>query len=327
MHSISIAIPVYNQSASIRDAIESAVHAVAGFPNAEVVVSENYSDDGTREAVNEYSNIVRIVRPPEHVGMVENWNFAVSQCRNEWIGMLSGDDRIYRNYIPALRKALLKDQDAVFAFGGWNSVNTSTGKTTPRRVLSLRATTNGSTAMASLARGPKACFSSYCFRKDCFLELGGFPSEYKLVMDWILQFRLASKGSFVKTNEIISEYVSGQNREELERQRVPLFVADIGLFCEKTVWEALSHGVSAKNILEACNSLLHRAELEIKRFPEALPASSRPLARAYERIGQEYVREYAARTKPTSLQRVKQRCRKAVEQTLFAGYRKPSSPH
>ena len=115
---LSIAIPVYNQADTIQATTESALKAIEGQKNVEIVVSENFSTDSTHEIVSIYSNKIKIVNPPYHLDMAANWNFAVNSCSGKWVGMLSGDDKILPGYVQSIRRIVSKAHNPVFAYGG-----------------------------------------------------------------------------------------------------------------------------------------------------------------------------------------------------------------
>lgn len=317
--SIAIAIPVYNQVSTIRDTIESALRATQDFPDCEVVVSENHSKDGTSEVVHEYRDLVRVVRPPLHVGPTENWNFAANNCVTEWVGMLSGDDLVYPAYIFSMRKAIKKDSSAVFAMGGWNLFDLQSGKMTSRRVLSMPAVSKLGKATGGLAFGAKASFAAYCFRKDAFEEVGGFSDDFRLCSDWILQFDLSMVGALVKTNKIVAQYTVGQKRIDLDRKRTPLYCEDLATFCLSTIWKALDVGADRSLLVEACELHMVRAEDQIRRFPEWRDKADGILRPVYELIGKERVSLLTSKD-PSMKSRAKQHLRCFAESILPGWY-------
>jgi glycosyltransferase involved in cell wall biosynthesis len=285
--SISIAIPVYNQAPTIVSTIESTLKATRGLAGTEIVVSENHSNDGTAEALSKYQGQIKIVKPPIHLNMSSNWNFAVNNCNGEWVGMLSGDDQIYPSYIHSIREAIKLYPSAVFAMGGWNNVDAKTGIKTRRRVLSLKNKTNPAAATKALLYGPKASFASYCFLKSAFEKVGGFPSEYNLIQDWMLQFELSLIGGFAKTNSVIAEYALNQERTDLELRRAPLYCEDLANFCLFTIWKATKAGIKRSLLIDACEDHMVRAEMLLSRFPELKSKGDEILRPVYELIGKE----------------------------------------
>jgi len=315
--SISIAIPVYNQAATVAGTIESALQAIQGTASAEIVVSENHSTDGTAELVAQYSSQVKVVRPEKHLSMAANWNFAVNSCSGAWVGMLSGDDQIYPSYIQDLRRAIALNPNAVFAMGGWHNVNATTRTKSRRRVLSLPAvTTVPKRATKALLNGPKASFSSYCFRRTAFDHLGGFDENYHLIQDWVLQFKLSLLGSLVNTNAVVSEYLACQIRPDLEASRAPLYVEDLSTFCSTAIWEAIDHGIPRLHVIVAAERHMARAEKILSGLPRWKASGDAILRPAYERIGRERVALISASEVPNCISKARKRVRQLVESII-----------
>jgi glycosyltransferase involved in cell wall biosynthesis len=83
---VSILIPVYNRKNFIAECIQSALNQT--YPDFEIVVVDNASDDGTWEICQFFSNLdrrVRIFRNETNIGPVRNW----IRCAEEAVGALS----------------------------------------------------------------------------------------------------------------------------------------------------------------------------------------------------------------------------------------------
>jgi glycosyltransferase involved in cell wall biosynthesis len=92
----SIVIPTYNRSDLVEGAVRSVVRQTC--PDFEVVVSDNCSEDNTREVVEEIGDPrVRYVRTPSHGVIADSWEFARAQARGRLIMMLSDDDALVPN--------------------------------------------------------------------------------------------------------------------------------------------------------------------------------------------------------------------------------------
>jgi glycosyltransferase involved in cell wall biosynthesis len=92
----SIVIPTYNRS----ELLQGTVRSVLGqsFRDFEVVVSDNCSEDDTRDVVNGFQDPrVRYVRTPHHTAIGDSWEFARGQARGSLVMMLSDDDALVRD--------------------------------------------------------------------------------------------------------------------------------------------------------------------------------------------------------------------------------------
>lgn len=246
MNRISIAIPVYNQASTVEKTIESLLkQEVTPY---EIVVSENHSTDGTKEILEKFGDKIKIVRPEFHLGMAQNWNFCVSQCSGEWVGMCSGDDLLLPNYIKEVHSATLNcTSETVFILGGWRVDNKILNEVSDRYVLSMNKETKGLKAIRLFLESPRASFAAYCFRRGTFLEIGGFNTNYHLYQDWVFQFEIAMQGDFYNIRQIIAQYTIAE-RSEISKQRMYLHVKDMLHFMSVTMWEAIHLGVKKSEV-------------------------------------------------------------------------------
>lgn len=253
---ISIVIPVYNQVATIAEAINSALRQVVRAH--EVIVSENYSTDGTAEVIASYGSQIKVIKPDKHLSMVENWNFAVAASSGDWIGMCSGDDLLADIYIDEFSRIIDENTGAVFAMGGWRELNEASGGLITRRLNSVGRLTVFPDTVASQLFGPKASFAAFCFRKSVFVMMGGFDAHYKYNMDWVLQYRMAFYGKFVKSNRCVACY-RVQSRPELEAKRVAGYIEDKCRFVLDLIPLSKSAGVSSFSL--ACVRVYHYCDV------------------------------------------------------------------
>ncbi len=122
---LTVAIPTYNRRASVLRQL----HALASLgaltdPETEVLVGDNASDDGTREALDEFARQhphgLRVVHYAEHVGSAEeNCARLVREAIGCYVWLLSDDDVIVRPAYARLRALVARgeaDTMASFVF-------------------------------------------------------------------------------------------------------------------------------------------------------------------------------------------------------------------
>jgi glycosyltransferase involved in cell wall biosynthesis len=89
----SIVIPTYNRSELVQGAVRSVLRQ--SFGDFEVVVSDNGSEDDTREVISGFRDPrVRYVRTPTHTSIADSWEFARLQACGSLVMMLSDDDAL-----------------------------------------------------------------------------------------------------------------------------------------------------------------------------------------------------------------------------------------
>ena len=105
---VSICVLTRDRLGYLRDSLAT-IRAQTYAP-LEIVVSDNWSSDGTPAYVRELEALdprVRLVRPPEPVGLYANHNYAFTQARGELVCFFHDDDiyapSIARVYVEFLR--------------------------------------------------------------------------------------------------------------------------------------------------------------------------------------------------------------------------------
>lgn len=104
---VSIAIPIYNGAYYLKETLSNVLkqshHAL------EVVVVDDASTDTSAEIVRSFvkdDSRVRLYENRENLGMVANWNRAISLCRGKWVLLMGQDDLLDEEMVEtALRSA------------------------------------------------------------------------------------------------------------------------------------------------------------------------------------------------------------------------------
>ncbi len=102
---VSVIIPTKNRRVFLGGAIQSAI--VQSHQNLEIIVSDNWSHDGTDELVaNFLDKRLKFVRPSHPLSMTDNWNHALSYATGKYFLLLSDDDELAPDGIADLVGAL-----------------------------------------------------------------------------------------------------------------------------------------------------------------------------------------------------------------------------
>lgn len=111
---LSIGVPVYNGADYIAEAITS--HLEQDFTDFELVVSDNCSDDGTPDIVNEFVKAdarVSYSRNDTNVGGPANFNRLFRLTSGELFRWAAADDRIEPGYLAKVISMMDADRDIV----------------------------------------------------------------------------------------------------------------------------------------------------------------------------------------------------------------------
>ena len=104
---ISVLLPTYNEENSIRACLESITWA------DEILVVDSFSTDHTLEIVSKYN--ARIIQH-EYINSAKQKNWAVSQCKNEWIFQIDSDEILEEGAFEEFQKRISQDSSQVQAF-------------------------------------------------------------------------------------------------------------------------------------------------------------------------------------------------------------------
>lgn len=221
--SLSLGIPVYNQAETIVQTVASVLAQTEPFD--EVVVIDNHSTDGTSEYLAAFSDRIRVLRPPQHLSMCDNWNFCVNAMSGDWFSLLSGDDLLKPDFAKRVRQAATAHPDAVLIRTDWDVIDGEGKITAVHHQISVSRITKPPKTWQEQLYGPKVSFAAFACRKDAWEKVDGFPVGFHLFQDWMFWLKVARHGDFIRIPESLAQYRSTE-RPLLERKRAAQRVAD-----------------------------------------------------------------------------------------------------
>jgi len=187
----SVVIPTYNRAAKLKRALDSLVAQT--FRAFEVLVSDDGSDDGSREIVEQYADRLTVSYLWE-----ENWggparprNRGIAAARGEWVCFLDADDWWYPGKLQAMVKELHR---ADFIYHDFD-IHSESG---PRKVGKRSRQLIEPVFVDLMTVGCSLVTSSVCVKKDLLDQAGGFAEEKELIAIedfdlWIKLARLTEK--------------------------------------------------------------------------------------------------------------------------------------
>jgi glycosyltransferase involved in cell wall biosynthesis len=114
---VSVGLPVYNGERWIAESIESILSQT--FPDFELIICDNASNDGTEEICRRYANAdprVRYLRNAENIGGTRNHNLTAQLARGEYFRWAGHDDRCEPNLLERLVEILDTRPEVVLAY-------------------------------------------------------------------------------------------------------------------------------------------------------------------------------------------------------------------
>ncbi|MDR2641938.1 MAG: glycosyltransferase, partial [Planctomycetaceae bacterium] len=111
---VTVIIPVYNEERFLRQALESVVNQVD-----RVIIGDNASTDNTevicREFMDKYDYITYF-RNSKNLGSCQNFILCAEKVDTEFVFHIGGHDLIPPDYVAKLKKTILANPDAVYAY-------------------------------------------------------------------------------------------------------------------------------------------------------------------------------------------------------------------
>lgn len=88
---ITVIIPTRERCDVLRYSLQNVL--AQDYSNFEVIVSDNFSQDGTKNIVEKFEDSrVRYINTGSRVGMSQNWEFALSHVTDGWVTVIGDDD-------------------------------------------------------------------------------------------------------------------------------------------------------------------------------------------------------------------------------------------
>lgn len=187
---VSVIMLTYNHSAFLQDAIDSIINQTTTF-RFELLIGEDYSNDGTRELVFEYERkfpeIIKVITSNSNVGSKANEYRVIKACKGKYLAFCEGDD--YWNDPYKLQKQvdfLENNPDYGLVHGDVNLLNQKTGK----QIRALNKTNNTeipSGYIFEFLMKPSHSIKTMttCFRRDLF-EKYYLSNNEIMNSDWAL---------------------------------------------------------------------------------------------------------------------------------------------
>lgn len=188
---VSIITITHNRANLLKRAIDSVLGQ--SYQNIEHIVVDAASSDNTYEVVSEISDSrLKYVKLEENYLPAISVNIGVQHSRGEFLCFLDDDDE----YLPArIEKTIERFQEVDDSYGlvyCWMTYyDSKTGQITRIHAPKLRGFVGD-----DVVEYPEISVSgtpTYTFRRNVFLELGGWRTDIGIVSDWELAARLCQK--------------------------------------------------------------------------------------------------------------------------------------
>jgi poly(ribitol-phosphate) beta-N-acetylglucosaminyltransferase len=119
---VSFCVPTFNRCRYLSSLLECLVVQLAGFPYAyELVIADNGSTDGTRQAVEAYGErlSIRYLRHETNIGGYGNWQYVMAQAQGRYVVYVADDDSILGEQVAASVAKMEADPELAVVYAPW----------------------------------------------------------------------------------------------------------------------------------------------------------------------------------------------------------------
>jgi glycosyltransferase involved in cell wall biosynthesis len=182
-------------------AVQSALDQTCG--NFEIVICDNASTDNTSEVLAQFQDPrIKIIRNPENVGAIRNFNLAIERASGEWIKFLEADDLLSPTCLEKCVQMIERDLEVDVVSVGRTRIYED-GTPFLREVHWETEIASGTTVRrrVHIRHNEFGTPTDVMARKELLVSVGGFDTDYGTYLnDWDLWLRCqdqARKVAFV----------------------------------------------------------------------------------------------------------------------------------
>jgi glycosyltransferase involved in cell wall biosynthesis len=191
---VTVGIPTFNRAGLLREAIDSVLAQT--FTDFRLIVSDNASDDDTREVVRSYDDgRIDYVRLDRNVGAIENFNRLIALVETEFLVLLPDDDLLYPGHLAAAVDLLEHHPSAGLAHCAFHMIDARSRFVRRVDPLVSHAPVMIERRDRALERlmvsGLAVLFSTVVYRTKVIVDAGGFREEDGPFGDSQLWMRIA----------------------------------------------------------------------------------------------------------------------------------------
>jgi glycosyltransferase involved in cell wall biosynthesis len=200
---VSIIVPVFNAKYFIEEALNSIL--LQSYSNFEILVADDFSNDGTREVLLKFENEprIKILLNTRNTGITENCNQLLGMCSGKYIATFAGDDVMLPGKLEQQVKFMENNPKCSFSYHAVEIFQSTTGQvlfTTDQSQSQQFITVHDVIRRMGIPGG-----MSVMFRKDCTPD-GGFDHRLPFASDWLFQIDLAVSGKIGFIEGVYARY-------------------------------------------------------------------------------------------------------------------------
>lgn len=220
---LSVIMPAYNAQDYIKESIDSVLSQ--SFPEFELIVINDGSKDETEKIIQQYDDLrIKYISNEHNLGLIKTLNKGINEAKGKFIARLDSDDICEQNRFETQFNEFAKDAEVVLV-SSWSKIIDKNNKFL---------------GMGNWSFSPESIFfnlifrqciphSSVMFKKDIFLECGGYDENAVHIEDFDLWRKIANKGKIIHVEKPLIAWrdletgICSSNHDFQEQQVEKLF--------------------------------------------------------------------------------------------------------
>ncbi|HEU4460746.1 MAG TPA: glycosyltransferase family 2 protein [Methylibium sp.] len=225
----TVGIPTFNQAAYIGRTIDSLL--AQRRPPDEIVVSDHFSTDHTRDVLAGYGSRIRVTQPPAGCDVTTQYSHTLASQSGDWITLLSSDDIALPNFCEVLERGALSSERAVVVRAGWQEIDAEGRLLRKQFMLGVPREEEAPATVLAQRHGPKVSFAAFAIRKSAYDRIAPIHPMESCV-ERALWLQLAPLGSFVYEPELVSGYRVDHEGDKFRTRLGPWVRDEMRIFYE-----------------------------------------------------------------------------------------------
>jgi len=212
----SIVVPTFNRAELLINTVENLLKQ--SYPNFEIIIVDDGSEDHTAEAVKPYLNKVRYLRQTNQ-GCSAARNAGIYAATGEYIAFCDDDDTWHESFLAEYAQAIKEcSGNCGVYFCDANILNNGIKKNSYFKSVNFtleNKINEWENGFGLLATGVRPLMQTLVVRKQLLLDIGGLSNRCKVAEDHELVIKLALRCGFCSIASILVNFEAGANRESL----------------------------------------------------------------------------------------------------------------
>lgn len=178
---LTIVTITLNDKDNLIDTVNSIIYQITD--EVEYIVKDGESTDGSEEYLNNYSDLIRVIRKKD-TGIYDAMNQGLYAANGEYIMYINSGDCLKNESLGEILQKLKEKPDCIM--GGVENVIQIENNRYIKRIQPDRNINH-------LKNGMICCHQSFVARKDIIEKMGGFDTSFRVAGDWDLISRIYKK--------------------------------------------------------------------------------------------------------------------------------------